>query len=447
MDIRIQPPKEALYIVNTLQSCGYSASFVGGCVRDSLLEKVPKDWDICTSALPEEIRQVFSGRKLLDVGIKHGTVCIVFDHVPYEVTTYRVDGDYTDHRHPDDVHFVGDIRQDLARRDFTVNAMAWNPKDGLIDLFGGREDLKKKAIRCVGNPRDRFDEDALRILRALRFASTYDFVLDDATSDAVHTLYPTLDGIAAERIWQEMQKLLLGSGAGRILMDYADVFAHIMPPLKPCIGFDQRTPFHKYDVYEHMIRSVEACPKDSAIRLAMLLHDCGKPQAFTMDSKGIGHAHGHQEKSAVFAEGVLDRLKVDGKTRETVLDLVRYHDISIRLDRKSLLNRLNRFGEERFRQLILVHMADDMAKADWIRENAEKEYKARCDALDALLKEKPCYKLSDLAIRGGDLIRLGMKPGPEMGQVLSGLLNRVMDGTLENSREALLQAAQEDMHS
>ena len=445
--IRVEPPEAAKRILAQLHQAGYSASLVGGCVRDSLLGKVPKDWDICTSALPEEIRTVFAGEHLVATGKKHGTMTVVLNHEPYEVTTYRVDGAYTDHRHPDAVRFVPELREDLARRDFTVNAMAYDPVCGLQDFFGGQEDLAHRVIRCVGKPEDRLTEDALRILRALRFAAVYGFTLEKETDQAVRRLYPTLSLVAAERIWQELRKLLCGQAALQILLDYPEVFAHLLPPLKPCIGFDQKNPFHSYTVYEHMVRSVDACPPDPMLRLAMLLHDCGKPSVFEVDEKGIGHARGHQAKSAELAAGVLAYLRVDAKIRDGVLEIIANHDTLITCDRKLLLRRLNRFGETRLRELFLVQRADALAKSERLRFMAEEQYQDRVAALDALLAEKPCYTLKDLAVHGAQLMEIGVKPGPEMGEVLNRLLKQVMEGSLPNDREALLSAVRKELNA
>lgn len=294
-------PQDALTILQRLNDAGEEAYVVGGCVRDALLGVTPKDWDICTSARPEEMQRIFSGMHVVETGLKHGTLTVVLHHTPYEVTTFRVDGAYTDHRHPDGVTFVTDVTMDLARRDFTVNAMAYHPVRGLVDAFGGREDLARRLIRCVGRPEARFEEDALRILRALRFASVYDFDIDPETASAIHALYPTMAQVAAERIRVELSKLLCGKGVGRILRDYSDVITFLLPELAPSVGFEQHTPYHRFDVWEHTVRAVEAVAPTEALRLTMLLHDSGKPACFTMDAQGVGHAYGHQKRSTELA--------------------------------------------------------------------------------------------------------------------------------------------------
>ena len=432
-------------LMDRLKESGFSAYAVGGCVRDSLLGLTPHDWDLCTSALPEEMLRVFAGEHVVETGLKHGTLTVVRDHVPYEITTFRVDGAYTDHRHPDSVSFVSDIRGDLSRRDFTVNAMAFSPEEGLVDLFGGREDLGNRIIRCVGDPEERFTEDALRILRALRFAAVYDFEIDPATATAARRLSPTLSQVAGERIREELLKLLCGKGAGRILREYPDVLGVIIPDILPMVGYDQQNHHHSYDLWEHTVRALEGVPPEKDLRLAMLLHDTGKPAVRTTDEKGEGHYIGHQAESARIAERVADSLRLDGDMKARVVMLVRNHDIPLRtesgatnLDRSFLLRRLNRFGEKDLRALFLIHRADRIATgySSGVREDAR--LKERMDALDQLLKEQPCFTLKDLAVNGNDLLAAGLK-GKEVGEALQRLLEAVMDGRAENSREALLK--------
>ena len=437
----IRIPEDARDILDKLCAAGFSAYVVGGCVRDSLSGIEPHDWDICTSAFPEEVKHVFSGEHTIDTGLKHGTLTVMRHHVPYEVTTFRTDGEYTDHRHPDGVTFVRDLHEDLSRRDFTVNSMAYHPKTGLSDPFGGQRDLQAGIIRCVGDAQTRFTEDALRIIRALRFASVFDFTIEEGTDAAIRELYPTLSMVAAERIWQEMQKLLCGKAVRRILMAYPEVVTCLIPELKPTVGFDQRTPFHAYTVYEHIVRSVEAVPAVPALRLTMLLHDSGKPESFTIDVHGIGHAHGHQAISKAKAEKVTERLRVDGKTRDTVLTLVEKHDILLTDERSLLLRRLRQMGETRLRQLIEVQRADALAKGPEAPEHVEKVYKERCQALDNLLLEQPCFSLKSLAVNGRDLMAAGIPASPKLGAILEALLADVMEGKLPNEKEALLKEA------
>lgn len=434
-------PDGARLVMERLHEAGFEAYVVGGCVRDALLGLEPSDWDLCTSARPEEMQRVFAGFHVVETGLQHGTLTIVIDHVPYETTTFRVDGAYTDHRHPDGVTFVSRVEDDLARRDFTINAMAYHPETGLVDAFGGQEDLKRRVIRCVGAPEKRFEEDALRILRALRFASTYDFQVDAATAEAVHRLYPSLRNVAAERIRVELQKLLCGKGVGRILREYADVITYLLPELAPCVGFDQKTPFHRYDVWEHTLRAVEAVAPQVVLRWAMLLHDSGKPACFSVDEQGVGHAYGHSEVSRQYAEQAMERLKMDHATRDKVLMLVARHDVPMDGTRKLLMRRLNQHGEEGVRELIEVHRADALAKGTLAPQQVNAWADDILRALDALLAEKPCVTLKALAIRGDDLLRAGCPKGRTVGICLERLLEQVMAGEIPNEREALLDAA------
>lgn len=436
-------PRPVSALITRLEQAGYSAYAVGGCVRDSLLSLEPHDWDLCTSALPEEMLEVFRGEHVAETGLRHGTLTVILNHIPYEITTFRTDGAYTDHRHPDSVSFVRDVAGDLARRDFTVNAMAWSDRTGLVDLFGGQEDLARRVIRCVGVPRERFREDALRILRALRFASVYDFTLDPETEAALRELAPTLENVAAERIREELFKLLCGPGVGRILRAFPDVLSVIIPDLRPMIGYDQRNHHHHFDLWEHTVQGVENIPPQPALRLTMLLHDTGKPSVCTLDAKGEAHYAGHQAVSAEIADRVTAALRCDNATRDRVILLVRNHDIPLRtesgavnLDRSFLLRRLNRFGEEDLRDLFRIHRADRIATGHSTREKEDSRLAERMAALDALLSEKPCFTLKDLAVTGRDLQALGLK-GPALGSALQQLLEAVMDGRVPNEKAEL----------
>ena len=440
----IRPPEDALRIVRRLNESGYGAWFVGGCVRDSLLGLAPKDWDICTDARPEEMQRVFAGWHVVGTGLKHGTLTVMLAHVPYEVTTCRVDGAYTDHRHPDSVAFTGELAEDLRRRDFTVNAMAWHPEEGLTDLFGGREDLARGLIRCVGEPRERFREDALRILRGLRFAACYGFALEEETGAAMRAMAGDLRLVAGERIRVETEKLLCGAHAEQILRTCADVFTGIFPELRPAVGFEQRSPWHRFDVWEHTVRAVAAIEPLPVLRWAMLLHDAGKPAAFTLDENGVGHAYGHQKLSEEIAAALFDRMRFDNATRERALLLIRHHDDAMRPEARLLTRQLNRFGEETVRQLIAVHCADAKARGIAPPEEADARAREMTEALDSLLAAKPCFSLGSLAVKGSDLIAAGLKPGKTMGETLQRLLEAVMDGEIPNEREPLLSLALKD---
>lgn len=436
-------PRDVSLLISRLEEAGFSAYAVGGCVRDSLMSKQPHDWDLCTSARPEEMLRVFRGEHVVETGLKHGTLTVVLRHVPYEITSFRTEGAYSDHRHPDSVSFVRDVAGDLSRRDFTVNAMAYSPREGLVDLFGGQEDLSRRVIRCVGDPEERFREDALRILRALRFAAAFDFSLDPATSDALRLLAPTLENVAAERIREELLKLLCGPGAGRILRTYPEVFGIVLPDLRPMFGYDQKNHHHHFDLWEHTVQGVENVPPEPDLRLTMLLHDTGKPAVRVMDDHGEAHYAGHQAASAEIADRAAELLRLDRETRERLVLLVRYHDIPLRtetgevnLDRSFLLRRLNRFGEKNLRALFLIHRADRIATGYSTREKEDRRMKERMDALDALLAEQPCFTLKDLAVNGNDLKALGLK-GPALGKALNQLLEAVMDGRVPNEKDAL----------
>lgn len=437
----IRLPAGAAFVLERLHENGYQGYVVGGCVRDSLLGRAPKDWDICTDALPEEMQRIFRDQHVIETGLKHGTLTVMVDHEPYETTTFRVDGEYTDHRHPDEVRFVTNVVDDLSRRDFTVNAMAWSPKSGVVDAFSGQEDLRDGIIRCVGEPEKRFGEDALRIMRALRFASVYGFEIEERTAQAIHDMKATLLGVAAERIRVELSKLLCGQGAGKILRAYSDVIFTILPQLAPMAGFDQRTSYHAYDVWEHTVRTVESAPANETLRLTMLLHDSGKPESFTLDEAGVGHAWGHHEVSRRIAEAVLAYLKVDNATRDRVLLLVESHDWPLSTERTLLKRRLNKFGEEALLQLIDVQRADNLGKGTLPAAEVESRFGEIREALTALLAERPCVTLKDMAVGGRDLMAAGVAHGKLLGETLNWLLGEVLNERLPNEREALLAAA------
>lgn len=435
-------PQGASFVLSRLMDAGYDAYVVGGCVRDTLLGLSPNDWDICTSARPEDMQRIFADCRVIETGLQHGTLTVLYEHEPYEVTTFRVDGEYTDHRHPDAVSFVTDVTEDLARRDFTINAMAWNPVRGLVDAFHGQEDLQAGLIRAVGDPTTRFTEDALRILRALRFASRYGFAIEPATAQAIHMLHPTLHDVAAERIHVELVKLLCGTGASDILRAYPDVMATIMPPLASMYGFAQHNPHHIYDVWEHTLHALPHTPPTEVMRLAILLHDSGKPDCFTLDENGIGHMYGHATRSADIADTLLQTLRTDNATRERVTLLVRYHDIPLSPDPKVLRRRLNLLGEDALRQLFALSRADQLGQGTRSVDTIEAEYNALMTALDALMAQNACFSLRQLAIGGHDLMAASIPKGRMVGQTLAYLLEEVMEERLSNDRDALLAAAQ-----
>lgn len=438
---KIMIPHGAQEILETLQFNGYEAYVVGGCVRDSLLGVEPKDWDICTSAIPSRILYSFRDKRVIETGLKHGTVTVVMDDGQYEVTTFRVDGDYSDHRHPDSVNFTESLREDLARRDFTINAMAYSEKTGLIDPFGGAQDLKRKVISCVGNPNDRFSEDALRILRALRFASTYQFDIDNRTSKAIHSKADTLNEIAAERIRVELCKLLSGKGVLGVLTDYSDVIATIIPELRPCIGFEQNNRYHQYTVYNHIAHAVENYKgNDDVVNVALLLHDIGKPLCYTEDERG-GHFHGHGVVSHDIAEVVLDRLRFDNKSKADILELVLYHDSVIEPAPRGVKRWLNKIGEVQFLRLMDIRIADILAHAVDTQQSRIERHHALVQIGKNVIEEEHCFKLKDMNINGKDLIEIGVPEGKRVGMILNALLESVISGYIPNDHDILVGCA------
>lgn len=432
--------KNANEIIYTLNKNGYEAYYVGGCVRDALLGIKPCDFDITTSAKPEETSAIFrrAGYTVIETGIKHGTVSVIFDKKSYEVTTFRVDGKYSDSRHPVSVEFVSSLKEDLARRDFTVNAMAYHPKTGIFDFFGGREDLKNKFIRCVGEPVKRFEEDALRILRALRFASRYDFTIEENTSNAIKQCKALLDNISAERIYSELCGILINSSCAKFFRNYVDVFAVFIPEILPMVGFAQKSRWHIYDVFEHTMVALENTPDDLIVKLTVLFHDMGKPIVFTEDEQGFRHFKGHQKVSCEIAEKILRRLKADNKTRERVCRLVLHHDDRIPLDETAALRLIRRMGEDALRA-IYVEKADNLGQNPVMVSKRYSELIELQKMVEKLIKnDEACIYLSDLAISGKDVIACGIKPGPRVGEVLNILLEEVTEKRLPNEREALV---------
>ena len=431
-------------ILLRLEAAGFEAWLVGGCVRDRLMGITPHDYDITTSARPEEVMAVFYDHRVLETGLKHGTVTLLWDHEPLEITTYRAEGTYSDHRHPDNVTFTSSLREDLARRDFTINAIAMDARGNLADPFHGAEDIAAGIIRCVGDPVQRFTEDALRILRALRFASRLGFSIEDDTKHAMELCAENLSYVSPERIFAEITKLLCGNHVRPVLMAHIKTIGAVLPELLPMEGFDQRNYHHIYDVLEHTARVVEKVPPEPHLRLAALFHDAGKPHCFTMDDAGVGHFYGHAEISREIAGAVLARLRCDNATRSAVDQLIRYHDTPIECTERSVRRALRRFAPEGFRDLIALKRADNLAQSP-----AYQERQRQCDRLEAMAEEillqAQCFSLRDLAVKGNDLLSLGLQPGPQIGTILEGLLEEVMSDRLPNDREALLNEAQKQI--
>ncbi len=433
-------PQEVLEILRRLNEGGFEAYAVGGCVRDQLLGRRPDDWDVTTSARPEQVMELFAGR-CVPTGLQHGTVTVRIDRRSYEVTTFRTDGVYSDHRHPDRVTFSDRLEEDLKRRDFTIGAMAMDASGAVTDLFGGREDLRNGVIRCVGDPDARFGEDALRIMRALRFASVLGFSIDPDTAEAIRRGRDQLRYIAVERIREEMNRLLCGADAARVLLEFPEVVGVFLPEMQSAVGFDQRNPHHCYDVWEHTARSVEAAPAEPVLRWTMLFHDLGKTSCFTVDPAGVGHFYGHGRISSAMAREATARLKFDNDSRERICRLVDWHDRDVPCTRKGLLRTMNSLGADGAAQLIAVKRADNLAQAPAYRGRQAELDRAE-EILSQLLAEGACFSLKQLAVNGRDMMELGLA-GPAVGQALQSLLELVLEERLPNDREALLRWAEE----
>ena len=433
-------PKSVQIVLRRLEEDGREAWCVGGCVRDSLLGRTPEDWDVTTSALPEQIMELF-GTQARPTGLQHGTVSVTLEGETVEVTTFRVDGTYHDHRRPDQVTFTRSLEEDLRRRDFTINAMALNLRGELRDPFCGQSDLTAGVLRCVGEPERRFEEDALRILRGMRFASVLGLRVEEATAMGIHRCAPLLAQIAPERIAKELMGLLVGARADAVLREYPDVIGVFWPEILPMVGFDQRNRHHCYDVWEHTLHALSDTPPDPIVRCVMLLHDIGKPKTFTLDAEGHGHFRGHPLVSRDLAEEMLCRLKCSNAFRQTVTRLVEWHDRGICQNERTLRRALYSLGEQDLKRLLVIKRADNLAQAPAFQQRqaeldwAEKE-------LTRLLEERACMSLRDLAVNGKDLTGMGLR-GPEVGAMLETLLSRVVDGELPNEPAVLLDTARQ----
>lgn len=432
-------PRYAAAVLSALRAAGFEAYIVGGCVRDSIMGMAAHDYDVTTSALPQETERVFAGYRVIETGIKHGTVTVLSEGQPIEITTYRIDGEYHDGRHPDGVSFTRNLRDDLSRRDFTMNGIAYSPEEGFVDLFGGREDIERGVVRCIGEPEKRFGEDALRILRALRFAAVLGFSIEERTARAAVECAELLDRVSRERVFAELKKLLCGKNAEQVLKDFPEIFARIIPQAAKLVGYEQNSRFHDSTLWEHTARAVGGAPCDEGMRLAMLLHDIGKPYCRSEDEQGESHYYGHAEKSAALAEDILRALRCDNATRERVVEIVRYHDMPINDTARYLRRALSRHGYDRLCDIIRAHIADDMGKKPACRERIA-AYEAALVHARELMERAPCLTVRDLAITGSDLKGI-VEPSPKMGRLLSALLAEVVDGTLPNTRQALLERA------
>ena len=441
----IKIPKNAKYIMDVLKNSGFEAYVVGGCVRDSILGKTPKDWDICTSALPEQIMSSFQNHQIIETGLKHGTVTIVLDKEPYEVTTYRIDGVYSDNRRPDRVAFTSSLIEDLSRRDFTINAMAFNEDAGLQDPFGGLDDIEAERIQCVGDSDKRFQEDSLRIMRAVRFASQLSFGIEAETQQAMARNKSLLHNISVERIRAELDKILCGDGVVLSLTEYHQIIGEAIPEILPMVGFEQKNPYHIYDVWMHTVSAIRNTRDDLILRLTMFFHDIGKPDCFFMDRDGIGHFYGHEEKSAKIAHAVMKRLKYDNRTIEDVVLLVKSHDIKFTVNSKFAKKMLNKMGEEKLQMLTEVRIADVTAQSSANREVRIRKVLDFRAVIKEVLSQKQCFSLTDLAVNGRDLISIGMNPGHALGVMLQKLMDMVIEEEIDNVKILLLSKAAELM--
>ncbi len=438
----IQLPEQVEYIINTIMKAGYEAYAVGGCIRDSILGRVPDDWDITTSASPAQVKALF--RRTIDTGIQHGTVTVMLEQEGFEVTTYRIDGKYEDGRHPKEVTFTPNLTEDLRRRDFTMNAMAYNHKTGLVDVFEGIQDMERKLIRCVGDPMERFTEDALRIMRAVRFAAQLGYAIEDKTREAVRKLAPNLKQISAERIQTELVKLVTSSHPEYLKSAYElGITGVFIPEFDSCMETGQNNPHHCYSVGEHTLRAMQAAAPDKVLRLAMLFHDMGKPQTITTDADGIHHFHGHPSVSEEISTKVLRRLKFDNHTIDQVSRLVKYHDYKIETTEKAVRRAIMKVGEDIFPLLLQVKKADVEAQSDYQRKEKEEHLRDISRLYQQVIHQKQCVSLKSLAVTGRDLMEYaGMEPGKKIGEVLAYLLDMVVEDPSRNEKEVLLKEAE-----
>lgn len=439
--MRLVLPYNVRFIIDRLQQSGYACYVVGGCVRDSVLGKEPADWDLTTSALPEQIEEVFSDCRTLNYGKQYGTIGVVLGNDKYEVTTYRIDGDYSDSRHPDRVSFSSSLKDDLSRRDFTINAMAYNDTDGLIDFYDGQRDLRYGVIRCVGVATNRFAEDALRILRALRFASTLGFSIEPITSDAILSGRKMLSAIASERITEELLKLLCGDKVDFILRRYRTVFTVFIPELYGTFDFEQNTKHHNRDVYRHTVAAVKNIEPDPLLRTTMLFHDIGKPMSRTTDKHGVSHYKNHPILGAAMTEEILRRLCMPRRFIEEVSTLIRYHDVRMKPDSVQLKQLLNTLGAQTMRNLFKVQRADILAQSMYLREEKLSTLDAVIKETERILSAGECYNLKMLEISGADILHIGITSGEQIGKILDSLLQSVISGELPNEKADLIAAA------
>lgn len=435
--MRIEIPNNVAKIINILEVEGYEAYAVGGCVRDTILGREPEDWDITTSAKPEEIKSLF--RKTIDTGIQHGTVTVLFGGGSYEVTTYRVDGEYEDGRHPKQVEFTASLLEDLKRRDFTINAMAYNPKTGLVDEFDGIGDLERGVIKCVGVAEERFSEDALRMLRAVRFSGQLGFTIEENTFVAIKKLSGNLKLISAERIHSELNKLLVSPHPDYLRIAYeTGITAVIMPEFDKMMITPQKNKYHNLNVGEHTLKMMSVIEANPLLRWTALFHDVGKPDTFTQDPDGTIHFHGHAAAGSKIAYDIMKRLKFDNDTLNKVVKLVEYHELRFEPTPTSVRRRVNKVGEDLFEYLLDVFRADSLAKTDYAIEQDKPVIAMIMEYYEEIVRAKQCTSLSSLEIKGRDLIAHGMKPGKEIGDALDKCLEWVIEHPEDNDKDKLL---------
>ena len=487
--MKINLPEKVNRLIQHLESFGYEAFAVGGCVRDSIMGRTPNDWDLCTSATPEEMKKCFeefgcigsesdaastksesvaspAGThartcKIIETGLQHGTLTVLLDGETFEITTYRLDGDYSDGRHPDEVTFTTSLEADLARRDFTINAMAYSHSAGLVDPFGGQADLKSGLLRCVGEPERRFTEDSLRILRCIRFASQLGFVIEHSTADAMYTCLPLLDRVSVERIRVEFEKLLCGQAATSVLRGHRDIIAHVIPETRPMFDLDQKNSYHVYDVWEHTLHVISHIPAEPLLKLTAFFHDIGKPPTMTVvpndkyvpgsenaDSANHGstfpewgHFYGHEAAGAEITGKVLRRLKYDNATRDTVCTVIDAHKIIFQPTPRHARRLLRKLGEDQLRMLIQLELADVKSQNPVYTDERVENINSFTAVLDEVLAEDQCFSLKHLAVGGRDLMETGIPQGREIGRILNSLLDQVVDGKLPNEKAALTEAA------
>lgn len=438
----VKLPQKVKHIIDTLTEQGYEAYAVGGCVRDSILGRIPEDWDITTSAKPHQVKEIF--RRTIDTGILHGTVTVMIEKEGFEVTTYRIDGEYEDSRHPKEVTFTASLEEDLKRRDFTINAMAYNDSKGIVDNFQGIEDLKKGIIRCVGDAKERFQEDALRMLRAVRFSAQLGFAIDEKTKEAIKELVPTLVNISAERIQVELIKLVTSNHPEYIKVAFETGITRVVfPEFNQMMETPQNTPHHKYNVGEHTLKALQEIEPDKILRLTMLLHDVAKPVCRTVDKDGLDHFYKHPKQGSEMATQILRRLKFDNETIRCVSKLVYWHDYQPNLTMAGIRKSIYKIGEDLFPLLFPVKYADINAQSDYQREEKQNEIEKMRDIYTKILEQQDCVSLKKLAITGKDLIAAGMKPGKEIGTVLNELLMMVLEDPSKNEKEQLLSYVRE----